>query len=66
LGNFEWAKVFAKVKNGQKKCPKSQKAGTFGKQEFSKMHFRPQCSHLQKTGEKVVTVFFLVFLRKRI
>jgi hypothetical protein len=41
LGNFEWAKVFAKVKNGQKKCPIPQNPKTFGKQEFPKRDLRP-------------------------
>jgi len=39
LGNIERAKVFAKVKNGQKKCPISENPGTLPKWEFLKSGF---------------------------
>jgi hypothetical protein len=47
-GNFESSKVFAKVKNGQKKCPIFKRARIFVKQDFPEMHFTPKCSTFQK------------------
>jgi hypothetical protein len=39
LGNIELAKVFGKVKNGQKKCPISENPGTFMKSKNPKSEF---------------------------
>jgi hypothetical protein len=39
LGNIERAKVFAKVKNGQKKCPIPENPGTLPKWDFPKSDF---------------------------
>jgi len=41
LVNIEWAKVFGKVKNGQKKCPIWENPGTFMKSKNPKSEFAP-------------------------
>jgi hypothetical protein len=56
--------VFEKFKNGQKKCPILENPKTFGKQEFPKMGFRPECSCFQKIEKNIVIINFFYFLRK--
>jgi hypothetical protein len=50
--------VFAKVKNGQKKCPIFENPGIFGKQDFPEMHFTPKCSQCQIFHPKSITINF--------
>jgi len=43
--------VFAKVKNGQKKCPISQNPGIFGKQDFPKWVLDHNAAIFKKNGK---------------
>jgi hypothetical protein len=47
LGNIERAKVFGKVKNGQKKCPILENPGTLPKSKFLKMNLHHN-AHIAK------------------
>jgi hypothetical protein len=58
LGNIEWAKVFGKVKNGQKKCPIFKNPKTLQKTRFPKSVLDHYDAIHQKNHSKFVSIKF--------
>jgi hypothetical protein len=61
LGNFEWAKVFGKVENGQKKCPISENPGILSKSKIPKMNLHHNAHNTKILTQKVLRHFFCIF-----
>jgi hypothetical protein len=61
LGNIERAKVFAKVKNGQKKCPILENPGILPKSKFPKMNLDHNAHNAKNLIQKVLAYFFCIF-----